>query len=210
MSWALEHQVNLFYFGKKKFLKEYFIFILDKKVDLDENELEIGYYETTNKQYLYDSHLHPEYFHNEIVYQHKNGEQVEKLIGEVNKILDENPVEAKIATHLGCSTGRLVFNLAKRFEEVVGVDFCGKFLDIALKLQSEGEVCVKIGSEDVCIKCDDKSVVNKANFKQMTWIPNEIPKSELVVFSMIDRIENHLCNLIVKVKIKIEYFFKLG
>lgn len=142
---------------------------------------------------MYDSHLNENYFENEIIDQHKKPERIEKLIESVNKILDEYPVEEKIATHLGCSTGRLVFDLTKRFDEVVGVDFCGKFLDIALKIQSQGEVCIKVGSDDVCIKCNQMDSVNKAIFKQMTWIPNEIPKSELVVFSMIDRVENHLC-----------------
>ena len=155
--------------------------------------IEIGYYDTTNKQYLYDSHLHPEYFDNEIVQQHKNSHLTDKLIKEINKILDENRLETKIATHLGCSTGRLVFNLAKRFDEVVGVDYCGKYLDIALKLQSKGEAQINIRSEILYIKCDDINFVKKTVFKQMTWIPNEIPKSDLVVFSMIDRVENHLC-----------------
>lgn len=133
------------------------------------------------------------------------------MIREIDKILDENRLETKIATHLGCSTGRLVFNLAKKFDEVVGIDYCGRYLDIALKLQSKGEAEINLGSEIVCAKCDDLRVVNKVVFKQMTWIPNEIPKSELVVFSMIDRVENHLC--IKKKKfnfLNLNFYFKLG
>jgi hypothetical protein len=34
---------------------------------------------------------------------------------------------------------------------------------------------------------------DKAIFKQMTWIPNEIPKSDLVIFTMIDRCVHPLC-----------------
>ena len=50
--------------------------------------------------------------------------------------------------------------------------------------------------------CADASI--KAIFKQMTWLPNEIPKSDFVLFTMIDRVTNHLCNNLVEL-----YFFNL-
>lgn len=74
------------------------------------------------------------------------------------------------------------------------LDFCSKFLDVALKLQAKGSVSIKL---------EDKSVVNltieenskSANvlIKQLTWLPNEIPESELVLFTMIDRVSNTRC-----------------
>lgn len=82
--------------------------------------------------------------------------------------------------------------------KVVGVDFCGKFLNIALELQSKG--LIEIESESIKDKKlriqlneNQKANAQKAVFKQMTWIPNEIPKSDLVLFTMIDRVVNQLC-----------------
>jgi hypothetical protein len=81
---------------------------------------------------------------------------------------------------------------------VIGIEYCGKYLDIALKLQIYGKLEVKLetrGNRPIQLDISNHLNANRAVFKQMTWIPNEIPKSDLVVFSMIDRVTNALCKI---------------
>lgn len=84
--------------------------------------------------------------------------------------------------------GRLVFDLARIFHKVVGVDYCARFLDVAMRLQSHGRI-----NEHVQLDINENLAARKAVFKQMTWIPNEVPKSDLVVFTMLDRVSNPFC-----------------
>lgn len=92
----------------------------NNKVDLDENKIKLNYYETTNKQYLFDSHLHPEYLENELVYQYDENKSkwFHSLMENVKYLLKENKINTSIATHLGCSTGKIVFDLTSIFETV--------------------------------------------------------------------------------------------
>lgn len=79
------------------------------------------------------------------------------------------------------------------------MDFCAKFLDIATKLQLLGKLDVKLETKNMEIlrlDISDNLNVSKAVFKQMTWIPNEIPKSDFVLFTMIERVTNPLCKFL--------------
>ena len=174
----------------------------ENKPDLDESKLVLSYYPTTNTQYWYDSHLHKDLFDNEVLYQH--GESESKwfmpFMSEINKLLDENVKSFKIGTHLGCSTGRVVFELTNRFENVVGLDFCGKFLDVATKLQANGSVEVELETQNgrvVRADASGYSFSSRAIFKQMTWIANEIPKSDFVLFTMVDRVMKPLSKYLI-------------
>lgn len=44
------------------------------------------------------------------------------------------------ALDLGCATGRATFELAKNFDEVVGIDFSARFIGVGVKLKNEGYV----------------------------------------------------------------------
>lgn len=92
----------------------------NSQIELDPAKLELNFYETNNKQYLYDSHLHPEYLDNELILQHDENESLwfDSLMFKVKNILNEFGVEFNIAAHFGCSTGRAVFELTKYFNEV--------------------------------------------------------------------------------------------
>lgn len=82
------------------------------------------------------------------------------------------------------------------FKKVVAIDFSSKLLENSLKLQSLGTLEIQlISRKNNIIKMDIRSNLNAAKviFKQMTWIPNELPKSHFVLFTMIDRVTNHLC-----------------
>jgi len=61
-------------------------------------------------------------------------------------------------------------------------------LDIAERLRLTGRFeTVITGNQSINVDLTENTNKEKAIFKQMTWIPNEIPKSDLVIFTMIDR-----------------------
>lgn len=173
---------------------------------MDENKLVVSYYPTTNEQYFYDSDKHPEYFENELVYQFGESSSLwyQPLLSKTLEIVNDLKIETRISTHLGCSMGRMVFDLSRIFQDVVGVDFCGRFLDVAMRLQTDGQfeaplqtIAEKEKNSIIRFDITDNMSAAKAIFKQMTWIPNEIPKSDLVLFTMIDRVTNRLCNILI-------------
>ena len=73
------------------------------------------------------------------------------------------------------------------------MDFCGLFIDTCLKIQKNEAFELETSSKRIRKTFEkNESYFKKVCFKQMTWIPNEIPKSEFVLFSMIDRVMNPL------------------
>jgi hypothetical protein len=90
----------------------------ENKCDLDSSLVEVNYYETTNSQYLYDSHLHPELFENELRCNYIENSWFNSMMEEINNLVFKYNINSQIATHFGCSTGNLVFELCRRFENV--------------------------------------------------------------------------------------------
>ena len=89
-------------------------------MSLDPSKIEINYSETKNIQYLYDSHLYPMYFENELLFEYgeNQAQYFSTFYSVLNSLMDEHNIDSKIATHLGCSTGRTTFELTKRFNKV--------------------------------------------------------------------------------------------
>ena len=165
----------------------------ENKIDLDESKLALNFVKTTNVQYYYDSILHQDLFDQEILFQHGEKESFwyQPFMNEIKNLLTQFNIKLDIATHIGCSTGRICFDLTNLFAEVVGTDFCGKFLDVANSVQKSGLFNITLNTTNkINVKIDITQNLNtsKAVFKQMTWIPNEVPKSDLVLFTMIDRV----------------------
>jgi len=88
---------------------------------LDSSLVEVNHYETTNRQYLYDSHLHPELLENELKYNYIENNWFEPMMQEINNLIYKHNINNKIATHFGCSTGNIVFELCKKFENVIRI-----------------------------------------------------------------------------------------
>jgi len=55
------------------------------------------------------------------------------------------------ALNLGCAVGRTSFELATHFEQVTGVDFSSRFIDIARRIQKRGKICYQLPEEGVLI-----------------------------------------------------------
>lgn len=55
--------------------------------------------------------------------------------------------ERRRALDLGCAVGRSSFELGRHFDEVVGIDFSGRFIDAARQIGAEGAVTVRVQRE---------------------------------------------------------------
>ena len=58
----------------------------------------------------------------------------------VNSVVKEQGTAQSSAIQFGCGTGHNSFLLTKVFDKVTAVDYCGRFLDAALKIQSGAPV----------------------------------------------------------------------
>ncbi|XP_059153171.1 hercynine oxygenase-like [Physella acuta] len=95
-------------------------------------------------------------------------------------------VPTKSAVHLGTATGRGSFELSKLFQQVLGVEMCGRLIDAAIRLQSGRCLTFKDGKN---IKLDEYKM-ERIIFKQLTWVPNEIESHDLVLITHLDRVQN--------------------
>lgn len=88
--------------------------------DLDPKKYELHYYPTENEQYKLDSHLHPEFFEQEVKYQFgkDSSKWFEPFICNIERLLSEHRIEKNTMIHLGVSMGRVSFELAKHFKQV--------------------------------------------------------------------------------------------
>ncbi|XP_041360130.1 ergothioneine biosynthesis protein 1-like isoform X1 [Gigantopelta aegis] len=93
--------------------------------------------------------------------------------------------------HLGSGTGRAAFELSKVFSKVLGVEYSGRFVDTALKIQKKRSlsfVCDNGESREITLddSCNPESIV----FKQLTWIPNEVASHDLTLITNMNRLLN--------------------
>ncbi|XP_077861879.1 uncharacterized protein LOC100373045 [Saccoglossus kowalevskii] len=122
------------------------------------------------------------------------------LLGVCNTIIKKYEISKNSVLHLGCGPGRMAFEMTRIFKKVVAIDFCGRYIDTALKLQNVGSLMYEIP-----LSCNDETVTSrkrqhamiagdidrsKVVFKQMTWIPNELYGFDLTIQDMIDRVSN--------------------
>ncbi len=80
--------------------------------------MDLDYYKTENKQYLYDSDLHPELLEKELINNYIENQWIEPLMQNITNILEKFNINKNIATHIGCSTGNLTSRLSNEFKDV--------------------------------------------------------------------------------------------
>ena len=77
---------------------------------------------------------------------------VNNFANEMAKIASKFPKNRTKALDLGCATGRATFELAKTFDEVQGVDFSVRFVQVGAKLKENGFVAFHSNEEGELIK----------------------------------------------------------
>jgi 5-histidylcysteine sulfoxide synthase len=115
--------------------------------------------------------------------------QMERYSVPLVEVVEDAVVKFNVSTNsvinFGCATGLTSFLLSANFEKVVGIDFCGRFLNTAMKIQ-KGKV-VEYGSRQVA-KLPSQSQPSRVQFKQLTWVPNELDGFDVVVFESVERL----------------------
>ncbi len=67
------------------------------------------------------------------------------------------------ALDLGCAVGRGVFELAKKFDHVIGIDYSDAFIQTAKNMQTEGQLMYSVKREGALV---DKRRVALGNFNR--------------------------------------------
>jgi len=70
------------------------------------------------------------------------------------------------ALDLGCATGRATYELAKEFEEVEGIDFSVRFVQVGAKLKSDGYVAFSVKEEGE-ISQNKKVTIDELGYEQI-------------------------------------------
>lgn len=65
---------------------------------------------------------------------------VKNFVKQVAKIASKFAQNRTKALDIGCATGRAAFELAKKFDEVEGIDFSARFISLGVKLKDEGYI----------------------------------------------------------------------
>ncbi len=72
---------------------------------------------------------------------------VENFAISTAKVASKFAINKKKALDLGCATGRATYELAKTFDEVEGIDFSVRFVQVGAKLKSDGYVAFGVREE---------------------------------------------------------------
>ena len=71
------------------------------------------------------------------------------------------------ALDLGCSVGRTTFELATCFDQVTGIDYSARFIDIARHIKKHGKICYRLHDEGDLVS-DHKATLADFNLETTT------------------------------------------
>ncbi|KAK3089792.1 hypothetical protein FSP39_006572 [Pinctada imbricata] len=161
----------------------------DNPITLDPKKYECTNVATTNKQYKFDTEptlygiLEQEFGFRDAF--------PAVIANHCMKLQHKHKIGTKSAVWLGAGTGRGPFELTSTFQNVLGVDFGGRFIDTALKIQRGEEVqFTHSNGKTMLAQVNGNSKMEKAVFKQLTWIPNEIFDNDMTIITFLDRTMN--------------------
>jgi formylglycine-generating enzyme required for sulfatase activity/SAM-dependent methyltransferase len=107
------------------------------------------------------------------------------LVELVEEAVRKYSVSSNSVINFGCATGLNSFLLSTTFQKVVGIDFCGRFIDAAMKIQ--GGKVLQCGPQQVA-KLPSQADPSRVQFKQLTWVPNELDGFDVAVFECVERL----------------------
>eukprot|EP00731_Ephydatia_muelleri_P018196 Em0011g236a len=87
-------------------------------------------------------------------------------------------------------------------DQVVGIDYCGRFIDTAKQLHKGKELEYRKDPHRSA-KAPSGTQTSHVEFKQLTWVPNEIHTADFVLFDFLERLDSPkawLCKLWESVK----------
>lgn len=106
-----------------------------------------------------------------------------------HELVKHHGVHTHSALWLGAGSGRGPFILSRKFENILAMDYCARFLETAMKLQRGTRVTFPAsGDKTLTASVEQSDKPEKIKFKQFTWIANEVPvENDLTVVSFLER-----------------------
>ena len=86
---------------------------------------------------------------------------------------------------LGCGLGKICTEVSADFNDVLGIDYSGRFVDYCVKVKANSP-----REEIPGYVTTDNVAHDKLTFKQFTWLANEIPACDIVLVTLLDRVMN--------------------
>jgi len=147
------------------------------------------------------------YESDELVSQYCEFQYGDENFGVKNFAIEMARISSKFCTNktkaldLGCATGRATFELAKDFDEVEGIDFSARFVQVGVKLQDIGEIKFRSVEEGALLKNKEvtleelgyKELKDKVSFWQgdaCNLKPNFNSYDLVMATNLIDRLYN--------------------
>ena len=118
----------------------------------------------TKEQDIYES--------DELVSQYCEFQYGDTHFGVENFALEMAKIASKFSTHktkaldLGCATGRATFELARSFDEVEGIDFSVRFVQVGAKLKENGFIAFHSNEEGTIVK-NKKVTIEELGYKKL-------------------------------------------
>ncbi|XP_078074416.1 uncharacterized protein LOC144497273 isoform X1 [Mustelus asterias] len=106
-----------------------------------------------------------------------------QLFGICKQAMEEQQLTRRTGLVLGSGTGLMSFMLSQLFCKVIGIDYCGRFIETAQQLKCSGY-------QNSEIKVPDYLDRERVVFKQLTWIPNEVGHHSFILLDFLDRTFN--------------------
>ncbi|GCC38570.1 hypothetical protein chiPu_0017085 [Chiloscyllium punctatum] len=106
-----------------------------------------------------------------------------QLYGVCNRVIKEQQLAGSTCLVLGSGTGLISFMLTQLFCKVIGIDYCGRFIETAQQLKYSGY-------QNSDVKVPDYLDRDRVIFKQLTWIPKEIGRHCFILVNFLDRTLN--------------------
>ncbi|XP_063412850.1 uncharacterized protein LOC134695502 isoform X1 [Mytilus trossulus] len=91
---------------------------------------------------------------------------------------------------IGCGTGIGPMHLHNVFQNILAIDYGGRFIDTALKLQKGEQVEYTKSNGQQAVAMFDGVGYDNVVFKQLTWLPNEVNSHSMTVVTFLDRTLN--------------------
>ncbi|CAH1775547.1 unnamed protein product [Owenia fusiformis] len=86
---------------------------------------------------------------------------------------------------IGCGVGKIAFEMAGDYQQMLAIDFVARFVETALNLQKTGQLAIE-GATAQLKQLDYTNII----FKQLTWLPNEVDFFDFVLMNDVDRLMN--------------------
>ncbi|XP_051867130.1 uncharacterized protein LOC127567942 isoform X2 [Pristis pectinata] len=106
-----------------------------------------------------------------------------QVFGVCKQVIKEQQPSGTTVLVLGSGTGLLSFMLTQLFHKVIGIDYSGRFIDIAQQLKCTGHQSTEV-------KVPEYLDRDRVVFKQLTWIPNEVGRHSFILLDFLDRTLN--------------------